>query len=105
MTAQIRTFTINRGKLDDFVRAWLAGVYPLRLKHGFKIPGAWVVRERNEFIWILTYDRPEGFEARDAAYYASAERAVLDPDPAQYIARAEHWFMASVLPESESPAG
>jgi len=30
MTTQLRMYTINRGKMDDFVRAWKAGVYPLR---------------------------------------------------------------------------
>lgn len=74
------------------------GVYPLRQRYGFAIPSAWVIRERNEFVWILTYDGPEEWQARDAAYYASPERAALDPDPAQYIARAEHWFLSPVVP-------
>ena len=46
----MRIFTINKGKMEDFLEAWLKGVYPLRLKHGFKIDAAWVIRERNEFI-------------------------------------------------------
>ncbi|MGH2522885.1 MAG: hypothetical protein ACRDH2_10320, partial [Anaerolineales bacterium] len=96
MTQQLRRFTINRGKLDDFVRAWRVSVYPLRLKHGFTIEAAWMIQERNEFIWVLSYDGPEGFAARDAAYYASTERATLDPDPAQYIARAEQWFITPI---------
>ena len=98
MASQLRIYTINRGKLDDFVQAWHQGVYPLRQRYGFAIPNAWVIRERNEFVWILTYDGPESFEVRDAAYYASPERAALDPDPVQYIARAEHWFLSPVVP-------
>ena len=98
MVSQLRRYTINRGKMDAFVEAWRAGVYPLRQKHGFTIPGAWVIRERNEFVWILAYDGPEPWESKEAAYYGSAERAALDPDPAQYIARAEQWFITSVLP-------
>jgi hypothetical protein len=45
----------------------------------------------------LGYDGPEGFVAADTAYYASAERAALDPDPAPYIEHAEERFMTSVL--------
>jgi hypothetical protein len=45
----------------------------------------------------MSYDGDD-WEARDKAYYASPERAALEPDPAQWIARAEHWFVASVLP-------
>ena len=38
------------------------------------------------------------WEAKDKAYYASPERAVLDPDPAQFIALSEQWFLTEVLP-------
>jgi len=98
MISQLRLYTINKGKLDDFVKAWAEGVYPLRLKHGFNIEAAWVIKERNEFVWILTYDGPEDWATQEAAYYASPERAALDPDPAQWIAQPEHWFITSVLP-------
>jgi hypothetical protein len=37
MTTQLRIFTINKGRMDGFVQAWKAGVYPLRLKHGYRI--------------------------------------------------------------------
>jgi hypothetical protein len=49
---------------------------PLRLKHGYRIDGAWVIKERNEFVWLLSR---------------------VDPDPAQYIAKAERWFLTPVL--------
>jgi hypothetical protein len=42
--------------MDDFVRAWRAGVHPLRLRHGYRIDGAWVIKERNEFVWLLSRD-------------------------------------------------
>jgi len=97
MTTQLRIFTINRGKMDEFVRAWKAGVYPLRLKRGYRIDGAWVVKERNEFVWLLSHDGDD-WEALETAYYASAERAAVGPDPRQYIAKAEHVFLTPVLP-------
>ncbi|HEV8286658.1 MAG TPA: hypothetical protein VGQ09_20255 [Chitinophagaceae bacterium] len=95
---QIRIFTINKGKMDIFLDAWQKGVYPLRIKSGFKIEGAWVVQEKNKFIWILSYDGPEGFEAKDSAYYASQARTTLKPDPADYIADAEKYFISPGLP-------
>lgn len=97
MTTELRIFTINKGRLDDFVRAWAAGVYPLRLKKGYRIEGAWVIRERNEFIWLLSHDGDD-WGAQEKAYYASRERGVINPDPAQYIAKAEKWFLTPVLP-------
>src|SRR4030095_10152256 len=91
---QIRIFTINKGKMNIFLEAWQKGVYPLRIKSGFKIEGAWVVKEKNKFIWILSYEGPEGFEAKDSAYYGSQARTILKPDPAEYIADAEKYFIS-----------
>ena len=96
---QVRIFTINKGKMNEFLSAWQKGVYPLRIKNGFKIEGAWVVQEKNKFIWILSYDGPDGFEAKDSAYYASQSRTTLKPDPADYIADSEKYFINSALPE------
>ncbi len=97
VTAQLRRYTINKGKLDEFVEAWRNGVYPLRLRFGYKIPDAWILRERNEFIWIVTCDGTvDDFNAREAVYYASPERAAVNPNPAELIARAEHWFVTAV---------
>lgn len=98
MPSQLRIYTINRGKMDEFVQAWLKGVYQLRLRFGYRIPSAWVVAERNEFVWVLAHDGPESWEAREATYYGSADRAAVNPDPRQFIARAEHYFISSVLP-------
>ena len=97
MPTQLRIYTINRGKLDDFVSAWVAGVYPLRQRYGFHIDGAWVIKGRNQFVWLLRYGGDD-WEAKDAAYYASSDRAALNPDPAQYIAHADHWFLTPMLP-------
>ena len=94
---QLRLFTINRGKLDSFVHAWKQGVYPLRQKHGFLIPAAWTIEETNQFVWIVIYDGPESWETKEAEYYASDERRTMNPDPAQWIARVERWFVTSVV--------
>ena len=96
MTTQLRRYTINRGKMDEFLEAWKKGVLPLRTKAGFRVEGAWVVQERNEFVWVMTYDGDD-WNTRDKAYYASPERAALNPDPAQLIARAETWFVTPVI--------
>ncbi|MBI3975118.1 MAG: NIPSNAP family protein [Armatimonadetes bacterium] len=99
MPSQLRIYTINRGKLDDFVQAWSAGVYPLRRRFGYSIDGAWVIRERNEFVWILSYDGPDAWEAKEAAYYRSSERVNMDPNPASLIARPDQWFITPVRPD------
>jgi hypothetical protein len=97
MTTQLRIYTINRGRLDEFAAAWRTGVYPLRLKHGFRIPSAWINRETNQFIWLLQYDGPDGWEAREALYYSSPERLAMNPDPAPLIARNESYIVEAVV--------
>src|SRR6266571_2883034 len=72
--SQLRMYTIKEGKMAEWVDGWTRGVLPLRRKFGFRVDGAWVVPEGNRFIWILSYDGPEGFEARDSAYYDSLDR-------------------------------
>ena len=85
MEYQVRRYRIAPGKLDEFVHAWKAGVVPLREQFGFQFHGAWSIEESNEFVWVISYDRSEGFAAADAAYYASEERRRLSPDPAEYM--------------------
>lgn len=100
MVSQLRIYTINKGKLDEFVEGWKKFVYPLHYKHGFTIDRADVIRERNEFVWIVSYDGPaEEWEAKQKAYYGSPERHAVSPDPAQHIAKTERWMITSVLPK------
>lgn len=93
---ELRIYTINRGRLDDFVNAWRDGVYPLRHQYGFKIPAAWVIREENQFVWILGYDGPLEWDEAQAAYYGSSARENLENDPVPFIARTENLRISAV---------
>ncbi len=99
MVTQLRLYTINRGQMDDFLRAWRDGIYPLRLRHGFRIVGAWVEAENNLFVWLLSYAGPEAWDEKERAYSQSPERAGLNPDPAHYVARAQQYFLTPALPQ------
>jgi hypothetical protein len=97
MVRQLRIYTINKGHLDDFAQGWLEHVYPLHLKMGYKIERAGVIPERNEFVWEVSYDGPEDWNEKQAAYFASPERKAVDPDPARFIAKTDRWFVEDVL--------
>ncbi len=96
MEWQLRTYWIEPGKLDEFVKGWKELVFPLRRKMGFTVAGAWTVPEEDRFVWIVGYDGPEGFKTRNDEYYASPERATFDPDPAKLVARGEHTMVTAV---------
>jgi NIPSNAP protein len=97
MASQLRIYRIKDGRMAEWLAGWTRGVLPLRRKFGFRIDGAWVISGENTFVWILGYDGPDGFESRDAAYYASEDRKALRPDPAPLIEHAETRLMTSVL--------
>jgi hypothetical protein len=82
--SQLRVYRIADGHLDDFVAEWRAGVLPLRERFGFRIE-AWTDAAESTFVWVVRYDGPETLEEADREYYASPERAALEPDPARWI--------------------
>lgn len=84
-TTQLRSYTIKPGELDRFVALWSNGVRPLREKKGFVVEGAWKIPSEDRFVWVVSYDGPDGWEAANAAYYSSPERKTMDPDPASFI--------------------
>jgi hypothetical protein len=87
----LRIYTIRPGAMDAWLEEWREHVLPLRRRLGFEVLGAWVGEAESgedTFTWLLGYDGADGIEAANAAYYASPERAALDPDPARHIAEA-----------------
>jgi hypothetical protein len=93
---ELRVYTVKRGEMDAWIAEWREHVYPLRLAQGFSVPGAWVVRGRDRFVWLLEYDG-EDYAAANDAYYASAERQAIDPDPSRHLAATEHWPLHTIV--------
>ena len=86
MQWELRRYRAKAGALDAFVAEWREHVLPLRRAKGFEVLGPWV-SEDGEFVWLLG---AENLDAADAAYYESAEREALSPDPARHIESATH---------------
>lgn len=99
MVVVLRDFRIADGRLPEFIDAWRRGVVPLRRAFGFRVAGAWTIEHESRFVWLVSLDGDWGaFDAATSAYYGSAQRAALDPDPAQWITEArEH----RLIPVSE----
>jgi hypothetical protein len=84
-TVQLRTYTVRTEKLDEWVAKWRELVVPLRREFGFEVHGAWVNRERSQHTWVVSYEGPETFDERNAAYWASPQREAMGLDPSQYL--------------------
>jgi hypothetical protein len=95
-TTQLRDYTIKPGQLDEFAELWGRTVRPLRQKKGFTIESAWTIPSESRFLWIVSYDGSDGWEAANREYYDSPERAAMDPDPASYIASQHTVFIEKV---------
>ena len=85
VTAQVRTYTVREGLLDEWVRRRREEIVPLRLEFGFCLGGAWVDRERHHFIWEISYEGPESFAERNRHYWGSPEREAMALDPKDYL--------------------
>jgi hypothetical protein len=94
--SQLRMYRIAEGRLADFVHQWLTSVLPLRRKMGFTVEGAWTVRGEDRFVWIVSYEGEESFEAKNAEYYDSPERRALDPNPAELIEESMELILSPV---------
>ena len=99
MPTEIHIYTLNRGALDSFAAEWGDKIKPVRIKFGFRVQGGWKVDATSQFVWLLSYDGPDDWNARNRAFHDATERRALDPDPARHIARVElSWFSVNWSP-------
>lgn len=96
MYRELRVYTVKPGAMDAWVAEWREHVYPLRLELGFTVPAAWVVRDKDLFVWLLEYGGAD-FEAANQAYYDSPKRQALDPEPTRHLVQTDHWPLEPVL--------
>lgn len=97
-TIQLRIYRVQDGRLEEFVAGWAGGVAPLRERFGFRVEGAWAGVEEDTFCWLVSHEGDEAaFPEADARYYASAERAALEPDPARLLAETRTLFVRPAL--------
>ncbi|MGH7763565.1 MAG: NIPSNAP family protein [Candidatus Dormibacteraceae bacterium] len=93
MQYQLRIYNIKPGEMADWVHEWRTMIVPLRRKLGFEIAGAWSVEDSDRFVWVLAYGGSQSWEEADRAYYGSAERRSINPDPARHVASSETSLM------------
>jgi hypothetical protein len=85
MEYRLRIYEVKQGEMAAWVDEWSRLIRPLREQFGFRVLGAWAGEESNTFVWLLGYDGADSYEAADAVYYTSPERAAFDPDPARHL--------------------
>ncbi len=71
--AHLRTYTINTGQMDSWLKLFNEQLLPLLHEYDIKVEGTWINNERTQFIWVRSYGETEAeLEAKEAAFYGSA---------------------------------
>jgi hypothetical protein len=94
---QLRRYTIRDGEMQAWIEEWSRHIRPLRERFGFRVVGAWTAGA-NDFLWILRYEGRAGWAEADAAYYDSADRKAIEPNPARHIEASEETMISPVQP-------
>ena len=70
--AQLRTYTINKGQLNDWIEVFHGELVQRMADAGIKVESTWVNQDRTQFIWIRSFgDSYNDVETKEAAFYAS----------------------------------
>ena len=97
MIYQLRTYTVNRGMMDDWVALFNDKLVGIQAQYGIKVTGAWVNQDENLFIWMRAFNDADDVAAKEAAFYASPEwNAVMD-QARSHLARIHVETMGPVL--------
>ena len=102
MINQLRTYTVNRGMMDQWVELFNDKLVGIQAKYGISVDGAWVNEDSNLFIWIRSFADAEEVTAKEAAFYASPEWNEVVDHARSHLARIHVETMNSVL---KVPAG
>lgn len=98
MEYQLREYRVKPGEMDEWVQEWREKIYPLRIKYGFRVIGAWVDDKENRFVWILGFDTLESsFADAEKRYFDSPERKTISPDPIRHLASTSQTMIRSVI--------
>lgn len=85
MAAQLRIYDLKPGVLEEFAAKVDEELLPIRLDHGFRREGPWLVEEAYQYVWIARYDGEGTFEEAAERYYADPRRGEMSFDPMDYI--------------------
>tara|TARA_B110000014_G_scaffold159338_1_gene112170 strand:+ start:32 stop:325 length:294 start_codon:yes stop_codon:yes gene_type:complete len=72
MYAHLRTYTLNKGMMDSWLKLFNEKLIPLLDESGIKVESTWVNEEKSQFIWIRSYgDYIDDIEKKEAIFYGS----------------------------------
>ncbi len=71
MVGQLRTYTINKGMMESWLKLFNDELISKIKESGMGIQTAWVNEENTQFIWIRTFNNKEEIEEKEAKFYGT----------------------------------
>lgn len=85
MPAQLRIYEIKPGRMAEFLELFDKELAPARRAYGFDVIGPWVHEDKNQFVWIASYDGAVPWDEAEQRYRESPERRNTSRDPMDLI--------------------
>ena len=98
MYAQLRIYTVNRGKMDAWVEWFNSKAGPVAAQVSHQVLDPWINEARTEFIWIRTYESAEAAKAKDEAFSSLPAWQAIAGEAAEFVAKIEVTPMSSPVP-------
>ena len=100
MIYQIRTYTINRGMMDQWVSLFNDKLVGIMNQYGIGVDEAWVNQDQTQFVWVRTFADADDIPVKEAAFYGSPEWNSVMDNARSHIARIQVETVNSVLKTS-----
>ena len=89
MKAQLRIYDLYPHTWEEFAEKVNKEIVPIRLDHGFRLDGPWLVEETCQYVWIVYYEGHGTFAEAEERYEADPRWDDLSFDPMDYISNVD----------------
>ena len=76
---QMRSYTINKGMMDSWIKLFESGIKPAHEAVGMPVVATWVNADHNQFIWVRRFPEGADVPAMEAAFSESEGFKSLNP--------------------------
>jgi len=84
---QMRTYTINKGMMDSWLKLFETGIKPAHEAMGIPVVATWVNADRTQFIWVRRFNDGDDVPAKETEFRNSPGFKALGDQPGNHIAK------------------
>ena len=87
MGDQMRSYTINKGMMDSWIKLFETGIKPAHDAVGMPVVATWVNMDHNQFIWVRRFPEGADIPAKEDEFRNSDGFKSLGTQPGDHIAK------------------